>query len=102
MMFGKYINITQQTVDNAGCHWFTLPFFAGHHWALLTTMVGTIGTPYHALLVIICCDFIERNAPKLKTYGGVLVASCCFHRLGLIGRALLFLLDPPGPAVAGS
>jgi hypothetical protein len=28
------------------------------------TMLCGIGTPYHSLLVIICLDFIERNAPK--------------------------------------
>lgn len=29
--FGKDINITRQTVDDAGWYWCTLLFFAGHH-----------------------------------------------------------------------
>jgi hypothetical protein len=31
-----------------------------------------IGMPWHSLLVIVCQDFIERNAPK-KSSGGVLL-----------------------------
>jgi hypothetical protein len=27
-------------------------------------MLGGIGMPYHSLLVMVCFDFIERNAPK--------------------------------------
>ena len=34
-MFGKGININQQTVDNAVWYWHTLPLFACLHWALL-------------------------------------------------------------------
>jgi hypothetical protein len=60
----RSINITQQMVDNA----------------------DGIDKPCHSLLVIICCDFIERNAPK-KPSGGVLAASCCFCELRPIGRA---------------
>jgi hypothetical protein len=30
MMFGKGMNITQQTVDDAVWYWFALPLFAGH------------------------------------------------------------------------
>jgi hypothetical protein len=32
------------------------------HWSSLT--LDGIGTPYYSLLVIVCLDFIERNAPK--------------------------------------
>ena len=34
-MFEKVMNITQQTTDDIVWHWFTLPLFAGLHWALL-------------------------------------------------------------------
>jgi hypothetical protein len=34
-MFGKDINITQQTVDNALWHWFTLTLFADHRLSRL-------------------------------------------------------------------
>ena len=34
-MFGKGININQQTVDNAVWYWHTLPLFACHNWAML-------------------------------------------------------------------
>jgi hypothetical protein len=27
------------------------------------TLCG-IGSPYHSLMVISCCDFMDRNAPK--------------------------------------
>jgi hypothetical protein len=35
-MFGKDIDIAQWTVDDAGWYWYTLPFFAGHLWVLVT------------------------------------------------------------------
>ena len=34
-MFKRGIHVTQQTMNNAVWYWYTLPFFAGHHWALL-------------------------------------------------------------------
>ena len=34
-MFGKVINIAQQTVDYAVWYWFALPLFAGLCWVLL-------------------------------------------------------------------
>jgi hypothetical protein len=47
-----------------------------------------ISMPGHSLMVIVCHDFIERNAPKKKKKpsGGVLATS--FHIRGLrpIGR----------------
>jgi hypothetical protein len=46
-------------------------------------MLDGIGIPCHSLVVIVCHDFIERNAPK--NFWWVLVASCSFHGLGLIG-----------------
>lgn len=33
-------------------YWYTLPFFTGHCWVLLTMLHG-IGTPYHSFLVIV-------------------------------------------------
>lgn len=48
--FGKDINITQQTVDDAGY---------------------SIGTPYYSLLVIVRHDFIETHH---KAYSGAPVA----------------------------
>jgi hypothetical protein len=50
-------------VDGAEWYWYTLPFFAGHRWALLTLLDG-FGTSYHSLLVVICCDFIEKKHTK--------------------------------------
>lgn len=38
-MFGKSLNITQQTVNDTVWHWFTLPLFAGLRCALLTLVV---------------------------------------------------------------
>jgi hypothetical protein len=35
MMFGKDINITQNTVDHAVRYWYALTLFAGLHWDLL-------------------------------------------------------------------
>jgi hypothetical protein len=35
-MFGKNINITQQTVDDAVLYQITLLLFVGPHWAFLT------------------------------------------------------------------
>lgn len=58
-----------------------------------------IGMPCQSLLVIVCCVFIERNAPKPS--GGVPVASCHFLRLRQIGRVLRLLLDPPAHGRAG-
>ena len=34
-MFGKGINITQQTVDGAGWYWFALPLSDDHHLSRL-------------------------------------------------------------------
>ena len=42
-MFGKSITVTQPTVDDAVWYWFTLPFFAGHHWTLLTLVFDRDG-----------------------------------------------------------
>jgi hypothetical protein len=68
MMFGKDINIAQWSIDNDGWYWYALAFFAGHCWALLilvfTEWLGGIGMSHNSLLVIICHDFIERNAQK--------------------------------------
>lgn len=33
---GKEYKYTQQTMNNARWHWYGLPFFSDHHWALLT------------------------------------------------------------------
>lgn len=52
-------------------------------------MLDGIGVPYYCLLVNICCDSIETHQ---NTSGGVLAASCHFHRLGLIGRVKLKFL----------
>jgi hypothetical protein len=68
MMLGKDINIAQEAVDGARWYWYTLSFFAGHLWALLMlAFADDAGWYWYALpflLVIICCDFIERNVPK--------------------------------------
>jgi hypothetical protein len=40
----------------------------------------------YALLNYIRWDSIKRNAPK--NFWWCTVASCCFHRLGLIGRVM--------------
>jgi hypothetical protein len=66
-MFGKRINVTQQTVDNTVWYWFAWP----------------------SLLIIFCYDFIEKNTPK--KFWWCLETSCHFQGLGQIGRALLFL-----------
>jgi hypothetical protein len=42
MIFGKGINITQQTV----------------------MLLCGIGFPCHSLLTIVCCGSVERNVPK--------------------------------------
>jgi hypothetical protein len=57
-MFEKCINMSQQTVENAVCG---------------------IGSPCLSLLIIICSDFIVRNATKDS--GGVLETFCCFWGL---------------------
>lgn len=49
-------------------------------------MLDGIDTPWHSSLVIVCCDFIERNA--LKTSDGVMVAFWHFRGLGPIGRVM--------------
>ena len=67
MMFEKGINLTQQTVDDAVWYWYALPFYAGHHWALLRLVFtddASIGSSCHSLLTIVCCDFVKRSAPK--------------------------------------
>ena len=73
---GKAINITQQTVADALWYWYALPFFAGHHWALLmlvfTDTLYDIGLLCHSLLVIVCHDFIEKCTKEL------LVTACHF------------------------
>ena len=46
----------------------------------------------HWVVEHICRDSIERNVKK-KAFWWVLVASCCFYRLRLIGRVSQFLLD---------
>ena len=68
MIFGKGINITQQTVNDTVRRWFALPLFAGLLWALLM-LVFTDYAVWHwftlpSSLIIVGCDFIERNAPK--------------------------------------
>jgi hypothetical protein len=60
-----------------------LPFFASHGWALLmlafADYTGWYWYIYHSLLVIVCHDFIERNAythtKKKKPSGGIPAAS---------------------------
>ena len=93
-MFGKDINIAQWTVDDAGWYWYTLPFFAGHLWVLVTLVFFDDDAgwywytlpffPGHPL------SWLHREQ---RTSGGVLAASCQVRRLRLIGRALWFLLD---------
>lgn len=39
-------------------HWFTLQWFAGLHWWHLHWFI------LHSLLILLCCDFEERNTPK--------------------------------------
>jgi hypothetical protein len=53
-----------------------------------------IGMPCHSSLVIICCDFIERNA--LKPSDGVLVTFWYFCGLGSIGRVMSANTDSSG------
>jgi hypothetical protein len=81
-------------LDGIGTPCHSLLVIAGHCccWPLLM-MLGGIDTPYHSLLFIVCCDFIERNAPKNYWW-----CSCDFlplPRSQLIVRALRFLLDRP-------
>jgi hypothetical protein len=57
VMFGKGISVAQQTVDKAV---FTLPLFARFHWAL-PMLWHWFALP--SLLIIICWDFVDRNAP---------------------------------------
>ena len=48
---------------SSSCHSFLVLFGLCWHWSLLMKMSG-IGSPCHSLLIIVCHDFIERNAPK--------------------------------------
>jgi hypothetical protein len=67
-MSGKSINAIQQTVDDTVWHWFTLLFFAGHHWALLKLPFSDNTLWYWFVLPLFaghhCCDFIEKNVTK--------------------------------------
>ena len=63
-MFGKGINITQQTVDD--------------------NAVALVH--FDSLLIIVCCDFIKRNTPKI--FWQCAAVSGYFCRLGLIGRVM--------------
>ena len=71
-------------------HCYSMQSFTGHLWSLLTlcslTRLWHWWLPLPSLLIIICHDFIERNAPAS---GGILAASGTFCRLNLIGRASL-------------
>jgi hypothetical protein len=55
-------------LDDAGWYWYALPFvriivgLCGF-WSLLM-ILSSISMPHHFLLVILCCDFLERKAPK--------------------------------------
>jgi hypothetical protein len=67
VIFGKGINTAQQTVDNAVWHWYALPFFAGHHWALLMLVFPDDAVWYWFALPFFtghCQEFLERNVPK--------------------------------------
>jgi hypothetical protein len=55
-------------------------------------MLCGISSPCHSLLVIVCCDFVEKKMHQ-KTCGGVPRASFSFHGLRPIGRASWFRLD---------
>lgn len=68
----------QQTVDGTVWYWFSLPLFVGFCWcwSSLTVLCG-ISSPCKSLLVIVCCDFMERNTPKNFWW--------CSGRLGLMG-----------------
>jgi len=65
-LFGKGINITQQTVaDGIGSPCHSVLAVAGLCWCWSSlTMLCDIGSPCHSLLIIICLEFIERNATK--------------------------------------
>jgi hypothetical protein len=56
---------------------------------LLMMLYGT-GSPCYSLLIIVMTSKGEMHQ---RTSGGVLAASCCFHGLRPIGRALKFLCD---------
>ena len=55
LMSGKGISITQQTVDNALRYWYSLPFFAGHCWALLM-LVFTNSTVWYWFTLLFFAD----------------------------------------------
>jgi hypothetical protein len=77
MMFGKDINKNPKDSGqccvvlghlNAVWCWFALPVVADLHWALLM-LVFTDYAVWHwfalpSLLIIVCCNFVERNRPK--------------------------------------
>jgi hypothetical protein len=98
-MFGKGINITQQTVDDAVWHWFNLPFLAGLQSLGFADVVGHpcqhcgIGSPclLHQTSNIDCHGFVERNEPK--NFWWCSGSFLPFHGLRLIARAWHFLLD---------
>ena len=46
VLFRKDINIAGQKLDNVGWHWYSLPFFAGHHWAMLMLVFTIIAGWY--------------------------------------------------------
>lgn len=83
-------NITQQrqwTMLCAVCSSYSsLLVFTGLCWHCFLLMLLWHWLPLPSLLIIICSDFIERNAPAS---GGILAASGTFCRLNLIGRASL-------------
>jgi hypothetical protein len=49
-------------------------------------LIACIALPYIARLSCICRDSIERNASK--NFWWCAAVSCCFHRLGLMGRMI--------------
>jgi hypothetical protein len=57
-------------------------------------MLGGIGTPYHSLQIIVCCDFIERNEPKilLEVFWWLLAASMDLGNLQSLTVSSGFLL----------
>jgi hypothetical protein len=86
VIFGKGINIMQQTVENAAWYWYyhSLMIIVGlcWNWFSLVTLYSIV-SPCYSLMAIICWDFIERN-----TSGAVPVASSCLHGLGPISQSL--------------
>ena len=63
-MFGKDINVVQWPVDDSGWYWYTLPFFAGHCWALLLlAFADDAGRYWYALpfFVVYCLLWLHRE-----------------------------------------